>query len=254
MADCTHIDPLVTPYVDDTLGAAEREAVDRHLSACPPCRERVHAEHAIHTLIQARRSALSGTPAPPALRTRCAFAVTGKSRLAPAGASWRTRLVPIALAASLVLLVVGAFVYELTARSAVLMAAELTADHLKCFRVINNVVGAQRDPALIESSMATRFDWPMRLPDHAERAGLELVGARPCLYGEGLAAHLMYKHQGHPVSIFMLPGTTRVEEHIEVLGHHAAIWSIGDRTFVLISSEPPNEVARMTSFIHGAMR
>ena len=112
---------------------------------------------------------------------------------------------PLALAASLVLVVAGAFVYEATARSTQLLAAELTADHLKCFRVINNVLGTHHEPQAVESSMASGFDWQMRLPEHAERVGLELVGARPCLYGEGIVAHIMYRHNGHPVSIFMLP-------------------------------------------------
>ena len=100
--------------------------------------------------------------------------------------------------------------------------------------------------------MASGFDWQMHLPEHAERAGLELVGARPCLYGEGRVAHIMYRHNGHPVSIFMLPRSARAEELVEVMGHQAAIWSVGNRTFVLIAREPRAEVERMTSFVHGA--
>jgi anti-sigma factor RsiW len=102
--------------------------------------------------------------------------------------------------------------------------------------------------------MASRFAWQMRLPEHPEQAGLELIGARPCLYAEGLAAHIMYRHNGEPVSVFMLPKTTRREEQIEVLGHQAAIWSAADRTFVLIARESPAEVERMTAFVHAALR
>jgi len=39
-----------------------------------------------------------------------------------------------------------------------------------------------------------------------------------------------------------------------VMGHEAAIWSEGDRTFVLIAREPPGEVARMVSFVQATMR
>ena len=38
------------------------------------------------------------------------------------------------------------------------------------------------------------------------------------------------------------------------MGHQAAIWSVGDRTFVLIAREPRDEVERMTSFVHAALR
>ncbi|PWT85144.1 MAG: hypothetical protein C5B57_03530 [Blastocatellia bacterium] len=254
MADCKLIDSLVTPYIDGELSATERDAVDRHLGACRACRGRVHAEQAVHALIRARRSVLTRAAAPPALRTRCAALARSGSPAELTPAIWRARLVPLALAASLVVIVAGAFIYELTARSTVVLAAELTGDHLKCFRIINSIVGAQREPARIEGSMASRFDWPMQLPEHAESAGLELVGARPCLYGEGFLAHIMYMHHGHPVSIFMLPGSARATDRVEVMGHRAAIWSVGGRTFVLISDEPQSEVEQMTSFVHSAFR
>jgi anti-sigma factor RsiW len=255
MADCKQIDSLVTPYVDDDLERGERETVDRHLGACRSCRARVQAERAVHALIRGRRSVLTRNAAPSGLQSRCALlARSTRAQGRGTAALWRARLVPIALAASLVLIVFGAFLYELTARSTVVLAAELTSDHLKCFRVINSIVGAQREPAAIEASMASRFDWPMRLPEHADRAGLELVGVRPCLYGEGFVAHIMYMHKGHPVSVFMLPRSARSQERLDVMGHHAAIWSVGNRTFVLVSDEPAGEVEQMTSFVHDALR
>jgi anti-sigma factor RsiW len=255
MPDCHQIDPLVTPFVDGDITPADRHLVDRHLQACRACRGRVSAEQAVHALLRARRSVLAESGVPPGLRAR--LASLGDSRAAstpPAGRSWRTRLLPLAAAASLVLVVAGAFVYVATARSSRLLAAELTADHLKCFRVINNVLGTHQEAHAVESSMASRFGWQMRLPEHAEQAGLELVGARPCLYGEGIVAHIMYRHNGHPVSIFMLPRSARTEELVEVMGHRAAIWSVGNRTFVLVAREPRAEVERMTSFVHGSLR
>src|SRR5258707_7179604 len=46
----------------------------------------------------------------------------------------------------------------------------------------------------------------------SETAGLELIGERTCLYGEGRIAHVMYRHDGHPVSVFMLPDDVRQPE------------------------------------------
>jgi anti-sigma factor RsiW len=161
---------------------------------------------------------------------------------------------PLVLAASLVLMVATAFVYEATARSSQVLAAELTADHVKCFRVLNSLMGTHQEPQAVETSMASSFGWKMHLPENPDRAGLELVGARPCLYGEGKVAHIMYRHNGNPVSVFMLPRSARAEELVEVMGHQAAIWSVGGRTFVLVAREPRDEVERMTSFVHGSLR
>jgi anti-sigma factor RsiW len=250
--NCQRIDSLVTPYVDGNIDETDRDLVDRHLSACRPCRGRVHAERAVHALICTRRSALGGDAVPPALRARCAL--LGR----PAAPLLRTatrgaRATGFALAAALVLVVAGAFVFEATGRSTRVLAAELTADHMKCFRVLDSGFGAHQGPQAVESAMAS-FGWQMRLPEHADRAGLELVGARRCVYGQGVVAHIMYRHNGTPVSIFMLPNRARPEELIEVMGHQAAIWSVGDRTFVLIARQPRAEVERMTSFVHSALR
>jgi len=257
--NCKTLDPLVTPYVDGELDAANRAEVDAHLRVCPPCHSRVAAERNVKELLQTRKAVFQQQGAPPALRAKCAgIAGTAgfKARTAarPAQSStWRTRLTPYALAASLVVIVGGAFLYELTDRSVRVLAAELTADHVKCFG-LNRLLGTHEAASVVEGSIGSSFAWPLHLPEGPERAGLELVGARPCLYGEGRIAHIMYRHNGHPVSVFMLPKTSRAEALVDVMGHEAAVWSIGDRTFVLIAREPRGEVERMASFVHAGLR
>jgi hypothetical protein len=157
------------------------------------------------------------------------------------------------MAAALILLVAGAFVYRATGSSSRLMAAELAADHVKCF-AMNAVLRTQHSATAVESALASGFNWNVHLPDHAEREGLELVGSRPCLYGQGQVAHIMYRHNGRPVSLFMLPRTRRADQLVNVLGHEAAIWSVGDRTFVLVAREARSEVERMAAFVHAAIR
>ena len=80
------------------------------------------------------------------------------------------------------------------------MAAELTADHVKCF-AMNGVFGARGDAAAVEQSMLSGFGWRIRAAERFEDVGLRLVGSRSCLYGAGKVAHIMYRHDGHPVSV-----------------------------------------------------
>ncbi len=254
MSNCQTIDPLVTPYIDGELPPADRARVDEHLCACLACHSRVAAERSVRALIQARKPALVSECASTALRERCAKA---RARQTAAGGDAvhvaRWRFGPLALAAALVLFVAGTFLYQMTAASSRVMAAELTADHVKCF-AMNRVLGTHEEPMTVAASMASHFGWTLRLPADPERAGLELVGARPCLYGEGRVAHLMYRHHGVPVSIFMLPGSIRPQELLEVMGHEAAIWSEGQRTFVLVAHEPREEVERMAAFVQASLR
>ena len=257
--NCKTLDSFVTPYVDGELDAANRVEVDAHLRVCPPCHSRVAAERNVKELLQTRKAVFQQQGAPPALRAKCAgiagtAGVKARTSARPAQSStWRTHLTPYALAASLVVIVGGAFLYQLTDRSVRVLAAELTADHVKCFG-LNRLLGTHEAASVVEGSIGPSFAWPLHLPDRPERAGLELVGARPCLYGEGRIAHIMYRHYGHPVSVFMLPKTSRAEALVDVMGHEAAVWSIGDRTFVLIAREPRGEVQRMASFVHAGLR
>ena len=277
MSNCTSIDPLVTPYVDGELPAGERQHVDDHMRTCPPCRARVAAEEAARQLVHARKAVLTAPRAPGSLREQCAlFARAGlKTRATPgtptttpdtptvvaqvfrpaSGArrgAWRSAVLPLALAASLVAVVGGAFLYRATDSSNRLMAAQLTADHVKCFG-IDDLLGTHDSPAVVETSMLSGFDWHMHVPDDLEHSGLDLVGSRPCLYARGKVAHLMYRYQGRPVSIFMLPRSARADDLVEVFGHEAVIWSVGDRSFVLIARGSRDEVARMASFVKASL-
>ena len=111
------------------------------------------------------------------------------------------------------------------------------------------------------SDLTFNFQLPHLLEGLAVRADprailhlIKLAQEVEQMYGEGRIAHIMYRHNGHPVSVFMLPKTSRAEALVDVMGHEAAVWSIGDRTFVLIAREPRGEVQRMASFVHAGLR
>jgi anti-sigma factor RsiW len=254
MSDCRSIDPLITPYVDEDIDASARFRVDEHVRRCPPCHSRVVAERAVRDLMRARRPEMSRDAASADLRARClALRAARGSGAAP----WRVRMKPFAIAAGLVLVVGGAFVYEATEHSMRLLTAELTADHVKCFG-LNAVIGTNADAAAIESSMSSTFGWNMHVPQSQDE-GLELVGERPCLYAKGKAAHFMYLHHGKPLSVFMLPQFTRPDhpesapEMVDVMGHEAAVWSQAGRTFVMIAREPQQEMSRVMSVIQSGL-
>jgi len=102
--------------------------------------------------------------------------------------------------------------------------------------------------------MASTFDWNVNLPDESGQGTLNLVGSRPCLYGEGKVAHIMYTYNGQPVSLFMLPRETRASELVQVFGHQARIWSEGDRTFVLVARESAAEMEHMAALVRTTIR
>src|SRR2546421_59327 len=121
MPDCKKLDPLVTPYVDGELESANRAEVDAHLRVCPPCHARVVVEQSVRDLLSRRKHTFKEACASASLRRRCeAVGADVKVRTTTEDvvrgfrpALWRTHAKPLALAASLVLVVSAAFLYAL---------------------------------------------------------------------------------------------------------------------------------------------
>jgi hypothetical protein len=242
---CDRIDPLVTPFIDGALPEPDRRSVEDHLRVCPPCHSRVAAERQVHELIRARVPLLNQTEAPDTLHAKCWELARLKPQAADAAGARATlprRLAPYALAASLVLVVGGAFVYQATDKSARVLAAELTADHVKCF-AMNGAFGTHARPRRSRARWPT-FDWRMHLPanqDGGSRAGR----FAQCVYGEGEIAHHM-RHQGRGVALHAAEAA-RTEELVECSVTRPGLVR-QRRTFVLVAREPRAEVERMASF------
>lgn len=261
MSSCASVDAFVTPYVDGELPASDRGLVEQHLGVCASCRGRVAAERLARELVVDRRPSLQ-CAAPPTLHARCSAAIesarTQPAIVSPARATprvrpvWHKRIAPLAAAAALTVVAGGAFLYEATGRSTRLMAAELAADHVKCF-TMNAAFGTQQSDEAVRHTLASSFDWTTEVP-RGRDGELKLVGSRPCLYGQGRVAHIMYRHNGHPVSLYMLPRTERPAQTLDALGHACAIWSKGQRTFVLVSREPRAEVQKLAAVMQASTR
>jgi anti-sigma factor RsiW len=150
------------------------------------------------------------------------------------------------------LLVVGALAYRATLGATEALAAELTADHVKCF-MLNTVLRTHDSVSDVRAYLRSGFNWEAELPPSGTAAEMSLVGSRPCLYERGKIAHIMYRHKGVPVSVFMLPGIHYPSELVHTFGHEAVIWADGRRTFVLISRGSRDEVTKVASFVQEAL-
>jgi anti-sigma factor (TIGR02949 family) len=227
MPSCREIDPLVTPYVDGEATADQCATVDAHLSACPPCRGRAEAEAAARDTL---RSRMCRPCAPEHLRKRCRKAATPMGRLTSTHS-----ISSLSLVAVLLIVGGGVSVYALTRFSPTVLAAQLTLDHAKCF-----ALHGSRDPIdakTAEDQFERAYGWRLRLPQTPLADGLELVGVRQCFCGEGPAVHVMYRHQGQPLSLYVLHDITRAPASTEAFGHDAVMWSKNGSSYVLLGRE-----------------
>jgi anti-sigma factor RsiW len=253
MSDCHRIRESLAFYVDELLLPAEREGVERHLIACPECRRLADDEHGARRVLQHAASRLLDEPLPPGLRGRCeAIARAKEGSLAAFGILgpwWRVRFVPVLLTVVVMIFTASAFFSLATRRSDALLAAQLTADHSKCFRVVGPPDKASADAGNIERALAEQYGRSVHIPPSSAEDDIQLLGARRCLYGDGLVSHVMYRVHGQDVSLFVLAGTERKPDDLVTLGHRSQIWSRGGTTFVLVSPAGVEGLASASRYV-----
>ena len=243
-ATCRRICDLLAQYADGTLSAAEHGEVQRHLEGCTPCRVIAGKESGGRQLLRACADRLRAGEVPPTLRSRC----QELSRRSAASHVWSRRFVRLAAAAVLIIFT-GSLLSVVTRHSDALLAAQLTADHVKCFALFGPEDGRTLDAAQAQQMLQERFGMDVHVPPSSASGGLELVNARRCLYADGRIPHLMYQANGQDISLFVLEGESRPPAEFTSLGHHTRIWSRGDRTFVLITPASEAPVAAAARYV-----
>ena len=241
--NCADLEEHFTPYVDGEEGLEACRAVDAHLAACPPCRERADAERSARDLIAEHRSRLRPA-APPELRARCALQ-SSVARHQTAMSSVR-RWVPLSLAATLVLAVAGVFLFGLNDRVEAL-AASLAVDHVKCFKV--NGTETHADAPAEETRWQQRQGWPIVIPQTAAAQQLTLVDVRRCFTTDGRSAHMMYTWRGAPLSLYVLPEDVGRDRVVDKMGHEAVIWCANRRTYAVVADGHPPDLSKIVDYM-----
>jgi anti-sigma factor RsiW len=248
MPNCRDLEPMVTAWIDDAASDQERLVVEEHFTVCAACRYRAGAEGSIRELVRSRAAAAFRSEPPPDLKMRCEALCSSH----PGG--WTlplaiTRAIPFSLAATLA----GVLIYGLTASSSKTLAAQLTLDHIKCF-ALGSDPATPPEPEAVEGRLRERYGWSVDVPGDSPTNQLQLLSGRRCLYGQGRIAHVLYRHNGAPMSLFMLPNKVRPSETVDVMGHEAIIWAENDRTFVLLGNESRAEMEKIAGYMRQVVK
>ncbi len=252
--DCKQFEGSLAAVADGGASPEQAASVARHVASCAACRQAQHAQATAREVLRARAAQLS-VVAPPGLRTRILATARAERPEAIGVLSWRGRLTAFAAAAVVVLTLGAALLPVVTERSTVVLAAQMALDHLKCFMIDGDGDGPAITKAEAEATIAREYGWTANVPPSVAAEGVELAAVRHCLYGDGMAAHLLYRVQGKPVSLFILPGLVRPAAELRVLGHSEVVWTHGDRTYMLVSRAGTTaELARVASYLRNEAR
>src|SRR5687767_930380 len=167
--ECRDLEVVLTSYVDGESAPTERASVEAHLDRCGSCRDRVAGERAAREILRARRTELRPA-ASETLRARCV--AHRRAAAEPAAARPRLgRLVPLSLAATLLLAVAGVFLFGVNHEA---VAAQLALDHMKCFAVAGD--DAATDSKAAAAAWQSTRGWSIGVAPSSTDHDLQLVG------------------------------------------------------------------------------
>ena len=245
--DCRRIATRLTSYVDGELPADAKADIERHFDRCWPCRKAAQREQSARQVLRDQARSLADAPLPPGLRTRCeALAREHDVVTAPRRFVLR-RFAPLT---AVMTMVIGFLLFSLaTHQSDTVLAAQLTADHAKCFRLFASSNSPDIDARRVQQTLEDDFNWDLRVPPSSAAEDIHLVGARGCLYADGLIPHVMYHVGSHDVSLYVLDGVSRQAADVVSLGHRSHIWAAGRRTYVLVWPESAGDMTAVTRYV-----
>lgn len=248
--ECRELESVLTSYVDGESAPPERASVEAHLDRCGSCRDRVAGERAAREVLRARRTELRPA-ASETLRARCL--AHRRSASAPAAAPPRfaprlRRLVPLSLAATLLLAVAGVFLFGVNHEA---VAAQLALDHMKCFDIIGEE--GTTDPKAAAAAWQSSKGWSIGVAPSSDEHDLQLVGVRRCFSTDGAAAHCMYRWRGQALSVYIVPraleGVGTAQQVVEKFGHGAIMWTNGPRTYLVVTRGRPRGFEEVAGYI-----
>ena len=223
----------VTQSAEHTDGVATDPALDAHLSDCPLCQQALAAQRAVRAQLAAHRQALQPS-VPPGIRTRMAAKLAGEAHAEATAPGWGLRWSPMAAAAVLVLMLTAGLLPILTGQSSVVLAAQLALDHVKCFFIDGDLHAEPVSAAEAESTMRRQHGWSVPVSETGGVGDSRLVSVRECLYGEGMAAHLLYRVGQTPVSLFVMPDDDHAVAPMSILTTDTVSWHQNGHTHMLV--------------------
>ncbi|MFQ5846716.1 MAG: anti-sigma factor family protein [Candidatus Methylomirabilales bacterium] len=246
-------------YCDGELEPSKMLEVEGHLDACPSCRSVVEGERAFR---EGLRAAVAREPVPPHLveRLRSAIAESEESEGRPARpAVWGRRAWSLALAASILLFVVGGTLGYLVAQPSSRpgfhpLVTDLVSEHMKFALRENPAELPSENIKQVAHWVRGRLGYSVRVPDYST-SGIQLLGARVARLSGRRAGYIVYEKGRNIISLFAFPrygadfsGLTEIRRDGrsflsgEYQGQQILLWESGKTTYALVSDVGWDEI------------
>jgi len=243
-----HILEQIPLYLDDELQEAERLAVETHIKSCPDCRAALAAER---ELIFAIRNARPVYRTPISLEAKIADLVKNSG--------WRRNFFfPRRMIAACALLLLAIAIFWLAASNSLRgdPSSFVTVAVNNHVRYVNGQLPLEvfsDSPEKISAWFAGKLGFNLKLPDYpqgpTEPKPYHVEGARLVGFKEDYAAYVVYRLNGHPISLLVTSDSVArpsggeeipwegLRFHFQsVAGWKVLTWSDDGLTYALVSN------------------
>jgi anti-sigma factor (TIGR02949 family) len=257
---CSQVEEALSAFLDGEVIDVERREIEAHLSVCPGCQRRYRAEQSVRSFVRQRRDRLV-EPAPPDLRLRIVRAVqTEETQRRWDVMSRRRTFGLLALAASLVLAVIGGSFYFRSAEHPKSVVSEVVDEHIRCMMKKEGVLEfTTADPGAMSQWFQGRIDIHVAVPPF-QRPGLRLAGGRLCYLLDRQGAHMVYREGAHVICLFVLDrkGIPLPQDQEAVIaghpirlasykGYNVAVWEDRGLVHALVADVSPDNLKALAA-------
>jgi anti-sigma factor (TIGR02949 family) len=257
---CKQVEEALSALLDGEVIDADQKEIEAHISVCPGCRAQFQAERSVRALVRGRRERLR-EPASGDLRRRIIKAVkTEETQRRWDVLSQRRTVGRLALAASLVLCVLGGLLYFRLETPSNSVVSEVVDAHIRCLMKedggLNFMTEEPRDMSVwFRSRVAIGVSAPA-----FQGANLRLVGGRLCYLLDRQGAHMVYREGTHVICLFVFdqrdlalpPGREVVSAGHPIRltaykGYNVAVWEDRGLLHALVADVPQDNLKALAA-------
>ena len=225
----------VDAQLDGELAEFDARELEAHIAQCAECARFRDERRALRSAIRARVPVFE---APDTLRRRVRSAVDAAARArSPRRFSLRSLAVPLAVAASLVVVALGSWNLSLRRAAGETLADEVLASHIRSLMPGHLMDVASSDQHTVKPWFNGKLDFSPPVHDFAAQ-GYSLLGGRLDYVDGRAVAALAYGRRQHVINVFLWPtarGPSDAPQTRDRNGYHELHWTTPDYNYWVVS-------------------
>jgi anti-sigma factor RsiW len=232
---------LLPAYLDQELGISDAIAIEHHLSSCSEC-QREYAEQS-GVSAQLRKNA-EYAKAPAYLSQRIKMGLPSDHSESQHFKVWDINWLKTgAVMVTLLALVWSGGLYLALPSAQDRLMEELISSHIRSLQVdhLSDVISS--DKHTVKPWFNGKLDFSPQVNDLASQ-GFPLVGGRLDYLGSRTVAVLIYRHNQHPINLYVWPSTDKDASPKEQdrQGYHLIRWTLGGMNYCAVSDLATGEL------------